>query len=666
MRIRTTVIFLLILGAAVLQAQPTYFARAIAGTASIGDGGAATAARIILPSRVTSDASGNIYVAEALGRIRRVAVDGTITTISSQQNGLASGDDGPAATAGISSLFGITVSGNYLYIAQRVPCNIRRVNLTTGIISNFAGNGTCAAGPDGAAATTTLDFPGALAADRQGRIYITESFVVRRIDPLTGQITRFAGNGTQGFSGDSGLATQAQVWGPLGLAIDSQGTVYISDTANCRIRKVVAATNIITTIAGSATCGTAGDGGAALQAQLVSTGDIALDQTGSQLYLASSGTTIRRVLLSTLTIEKFAGTGTEGAIQENVPPLQADLRLITGVHVDAGGSVLFADFSANRVGKISPAGNLTTFAGGSTFGGDGGPAQAAFLTLPLDVIPEPGGGVLVAESINIRVRRVTSAGVMTTIAGTGAYPLTASGNGGPATAANLAPGALLRDKAGNVYVADGLSNSVRKIALNGTITQVGPPLFSPITGIALDPTEQFIYFSHLSGHRIVRVNIATSAASTFAGTGAPNEAGTAGFSGDGGPANQAKLNFPQRIAVDADGNLYVADSGNHRIRKISPSGDRIDTVAGNGLSDFLGDGGPAVQASVPSPTGVAVDAAGNIFIATASAVLRVDKATGKLNRIAGKTTRGTSSLGGPALQSSFNFINNVSVDSRGV
>ncbi|MEP6963797.1 MAG: hypothetical protein ABI995_17105, partial [Acidobacteriota bacterium] len=121
-----------------------------------------------------------------------------------------------------------------------------------------------------------------------------------------------------------------------------------------------------------------------------------------------------------------------------------------------------------------------------------------------------------------------------------------------------------------------------------------------------------------------------------------------------------------RITVDADGNLYVADSGNYRIRKISPSGDRIDTVAGNGLSDFLGDGGPALQASVPSPTGVAVDAAGNIFIATASAVLRVDKATGKLNRIAGQTTRGTSSLGGPALQSSFNFINNVSVDSRGV
>jgi len=165
MRLKYTLAFIFALATAA-EAQPVYYARSVAGLASSGDGGPATAARVVQPSRVTSDAAGNVYIAETLGRIRKIAVDGTISTYAPRQDGLASGDNGPAAVAGISSLFGITVSGNFLYIAQRVPCNIRRINLTNGIITNFAGNGTCAAGPDGAAAATNLDFPGAIATDK--------------------------------------------------------------------------------------------------------------------------------------------------------------------------------------------------------------------------------------------------------------------------------------------------------------------------------------------------------------------------------------------------------------------------------------------------------------------------------------------------------------------
>jgi len=665
MRIHALAISILTGAATLAQAQPVYYARSVAGLGTNGDGGPARAARVVLPSRLTADAAGNVYVGEASGRIRKIATDGTISSLAQRQDGTASGDNGPVADAGISSLLGLTVSGNFLYIAQRTPCNIRRVNLTTGIISNFAGTGTCAAGPDGAATATSLNSPGALAADRQGRIYVTENGAVRRIDPSTGQIETFAGDGTAGFTGDNGPALQARVNGPTGLAIDSKGTVYISDTGNCRIRRVFITTGIITTIAGSLTCGAAGDGGSAIQAQLANNGDLTLDEPGSLLYVASSNQIIRRLALDTGIIDRFAGTGLQGPVQENIPSFQADLRIVTGIYLDASGNMLFADNAGNRVGKIGLNGLLTTLAGALTYAGDGGPAQYAFLTQPVDVIPEPGGRFLIAESVNRRIRRLSPPGILTTFAGSGA-PGAASGNGASALSATFAPTTIFRDGSGNIYITDSLSNTVRRIATNGAIAQIGPVFNSTLGGVAVDPAERFVYVSLTSQHRIARISLATTQVEVFAGLGAIADSGTAGFSGDGSPAAQAQLSSPQRLFIDPSGNLFVADTGNHRIRRISPSGDRIDTVAGNGLSDFSGDGNLATQASLPRPTAITIDSAGNIIVANDSSVFRVDKITGRMNRIAGRTTRGNSILSVPALQASFNTVGNVSVDERGI
>lgn len=665
MRIHALAISILTGAATLAQAQPTYYARSIAGLGSNGDGGPARAARIVLPSRLTADAAGNVYVGEASGRIRKIATDGTISSLAQRQDGLASGDNGPAADAGISSLVGLTVSGNFLYIAQRSPCNIRRVNLTTGVITNFAGTGTCAAGPDGTASATALNFPGALAADRQGRIYVTENGAVRRIDPSTGQIATFAGDGTAGFAGDNGTALQARVNAPTGLAIDSKGTVYISDTGNCRIRKVAGSPGIISTIAGSLTCGAAGDGGNAILAQLSNNGDLTLDEAGSLLYIASSNQIIRRLALDTGIIDRYAGTGLQGPVQENIPSFQADLRIITGIFLDANGNMLFADYAGNRVGKIALNGLLTTLAGALTYAGDGGPAQYAFLTQPVDVIAEPGGRLLIAESVNRRIRRLSPPGILSTYAGSG-LPGAASGNGGSAQDATFAATTLFRDGSGNVYITDSLSNTVRRIAANGAIAQIGPVFSSTLGGVAVDPAERFVYVSLTSQHRIARISLATNQVEVFAGLGAIADSGSAGFSGDGSSALQAQLNSPQRLFVDPSGNLFVADTGNHRIRRISPSGDRIDTVAGNGLSDFSGDGNLATEASLPRPTAIAIDSAGNIIVANDTSVFRVDKITGRMNRIAGRTTRGNSTLGVPALQASFNTVSSVSVDERGI
>ncbi len=602
---RTLVLALSFLAVAV--GQPTYYARSVAGLSSSGDGGQAKAARVFLPSRVTLDAAGNLYVAEGFGRIRRIGVDGTIASYASRQDGSASGDNGPAAGAGISVLTDLAASGDYLYLAQRSPCNIRRIQLSTGIITNFAGNGTCSAGADGLAGTP-LDSPGALAIDAQGRVYVAEAAVVRRIDPITGRIETFAGDGTAGFAGDGGVPRQARFSSPQGLAIDASGNVYVSDTGNCRIRKI-SAVGVVSTIAGSVSCGTAGNGDLAIVAQLSGNGAIALNDTGSELYIASGSTTIRRLDLQTGIIDRFAGTGVQGAVQDNVPSLTADLRTVSGVHVDRNRDVLFADTDGNRVGRIQANNNLSTVAGALMFAGDGAPAQVGFLSQPVDVIAEGAGRLLITESINRRVRRVSAPGVLSTVAGSGA-PGPASGNGASALAASVAPEALARDASGNIYVADALSRTVRVVSVNGSMNQVGPVFNSVPGGVAVDPTERFAFIAIPAEHRIVRVSLSTREISAYAGIGALGDAPTSGFAGDGGLPTAARLNSPRRLFVDADGSLYVADSGNHRIRRITPNGDRIETVVGNGLSDFSGDGNLATQASIPSPVGVTLDGDG--------------------------------------------------------
>ena len=644
--------------------QPTYYARTIAGLSTNGDGEQARAARVFQPTRVTTDSSGNIYIVEAIGRIRKVATDGVITSFGTKLNGTASGDGGPAADAGFTSLGGITVAGNYLYIAQRSPCNIRRVDLASGLISNFAGNGTCADGADGPA-TNSLNFPATLATDSLGRIYVTEATRVRRIDPVSGTIVNIAGTGTAGFAGDNGVAIVAQLNGPQGIVVDGNGIVYISDTANCRVRRVL--NNIISTVAGSPTCGTSGDGASAIQAQLLGNSDLALDSTGTQLYIATDSTTVRRLQIDTGIIDRYAGTGVAGlTIQENLPPRLADLRSVTGVHLDASGNVLLVDNGANRVVRTGSNGLMFTVAGGPTYAGDGGPAQYGLISLPVEVIAETTGKLLISENINRVIRRFSAPGILSTLAGSRA-PGGASGNGGAALSASLSPVAMVRDAAGDIYVVDALSNTIRRIGANGAISQVGP-IFSVLPGgVAVDATERYVFASLPGLHRIVRISLATDTVNVYAGVGAVTAAGTAGFAGDGGLPTDARLNSPQRLAVDADGNLYFADSGNHRIRRINASGDRIDTVAGNGTSDYSGDGNLALQASLPNPIGVAVDGTGNILASNASAIFRLEKSTGRIQRIAGGSTRGnTPTLGVTALQATFNGISNVTVDDRGV
>jgi sugar lactone lactonase YvrE len=340
-----------------------------------------------------------------------------------------------------------------------------------------------------------------------------------------GIITTVAGNGTTNYSGDGGAATNAGLFRPTGVAVDSSCNLFIADSFNNRIRKVSAG-GIITTVAGSGPTG----------------------------YGAGS----------------FSG---DGGVATN-----ATLNDPTSVAVDAKGILLIADHMNNCIRKVITNGIIGTVAGGGANNpGNGGAATDAALGYPSGVALDANGNFFFAEDLGSRVRKVTTNGIITIVAGginNGAPSF--SGDGGPATSAGLAYcTSVVVGTSGNLFIADERNNRIRKVSTNGIIT-------------------------------------------TFAGSG-PNYfyPGGGSYSGDGGAATNATLNQPIGVALDASGNLFIADTYNQRIREVNASG-IITTMAGNGTTNYLGDGGAATNASFHWPTGMALDPGGNLFIADES------------------------------------------------
>ncbi len=361
-----------------------------------------------------------------------------------------------------------------------------------------------------------------------------------RANGQSGTITTYAGDGN-GYSGDGGPATSAGLDGPSGLAMDSNRNLYIADTGNNVIRKV-SPDGIITTYAGNGNAGFSGDGAPATAASL----NIHIDPVG--------------------------------------------------VAVDASGNLYIADTLNNRIRMVSASSGIITTVAGNGFGateglggfsGDGGPATAAELFAPTGLAVDSSGNLYIADLGNMRVRKVSSNGTITTVAGSGCTLSEStpdcggfSGDGGPATSATLnRPSALAFDTAGNLYIADNENNRIRKVSPAGVIT----------TFAGIGPACEF-----------------------------QNLSCTGSFSGDGGPATSAGLNAPQGLATDRAGNVYISDTNNLRVRVVSPAG-IITTYAGDGQFDYnifdsAGDGGPATSALINLPDGLATDTAGDLFI----------------------------------------------------
>jgi hypothetical protein len=318
----------------------------------------------------------------------------------------------------------------------------------------------------------------------------------------------------------------------------------------------------------------------------------------------------------------FAGTGAAGFGGDGGPATSAGLQQPMAVAWLGDGSALVADFGNHRIRRISPSGQITTVAGSGTDGysGDGGPATSARLSWPIDVEPTADGGFLIADLGNKRVRRVSPAGLITTVAGTGQGG--SQGDGGPATSARLgAPTGIAVTADGGFLVADASAQRVRRVSPDGTITgvagngtaggagdegaAVAAQLNAPV-GVAALPDGGFLVAEY-EGHRIRRVS-AAGVITRVAGI------GSAGFSGDGGAATAAGLNKPVGVSTTPDGGFLIGDSLNGRVRKVSADG-TIATVAGSGWRGYAGDGGPAVLAQLRSPAAAVESPSGAILIA---------------------------------------------------
>jgi uncharacterized protein (TIGR03437 family) len=675
----------------------TYTITTVAGTGTNsggpfgvdGDNGPATSAQLFNPQGVAVDAAGNLYIADTLNhRIRKVS-NGVITTVAGMWIGTGgsgvllggySGDGGPATSAELNTPESIAVdSAGNLYIADAYNFRIREVS--NGVITTVAGGGSAFPGDSGPATNAVLSYLEGIAVDSAGNLYIadTDNNRIRKVS--NGVITTVAGSGTQGYSGDNGPAIGAQLNIPYGVAVDSAGNLYIADAHNNRIRKV--SNGVITTVAGNGTQGYSGDNGPAVSAQLHTPNRVAVDSAGN-LYIADTDNQrIRKVANGVITT--VGGNGTCCFSGDGGPATGAQLAYPTGVAVDSAGNLYIADTQNNRIRVLAPVGSPCAYsvapaslqapaAGGnltvsiqtgaacpwavSNLPGwitvSGASSGAGSATVTLVVAPNSGSAMSATVSI---------AGVSVTVAQPAATAF-CTYSASPTTLQAPAAG-------GNVTVSIQttascpwtVSNLPSWITVSGassgagsaTVTLVVPPNSGSamsatilIAGVSVTVTQPAAGPPPTTAYTI----------HTVAGNGGY------GYSGDGGSATTAEVYHPAGVAMDPAGNLYIADTDNQRIRKVANG--IITTVAGNGVLGFGGDNGPATSAQFWSPQGVAVDSAGNLYVADTnnSRIRRVSN--GVITTVAGNGASGYTGDGGPAISAQLNQpMGGVAVDSAG-
>ncbi len=625
-----------------------YTIRTVAGTLDVAEGLPATEARLFNPHAVAFDSAGNAYVTEASNnRVRKIDTSGIITTIAGTGEEGYAGDGGPATQAEFDSPRGIGVNWlGEIFVADYGNDVVRKIDVlgristisTSGPLFNpdglaldlfgnivvaeshvrnhlvrridSRGNVTTIAGVagqrggfegGGSAAKARLYYPRAVAADAAGNVYVADSFNqrVRKIDP-TGTIRTIAGTGERGYSGDGGPAIDAQLASPNGLLVDAAGNVYVSDSGNYRVRKVDSS-GMIETIAGTGEPGNFGNGGPAVEARLRYPRNLALDSS-DHLFIADTGNdTVRRISGSGM-IEPFAGSGEPIDKRDGGPASLAQFGYPNDIAADATGNVYVLD--ANQVRRIDANGMIAAIAGTGEYGhsGDGGPAIAADLRNPTELELDPAGNLYLSERFGYRVRKIDTAGTITTIAGTGERGF--SGDGGAATEAQFGSlGAVAADSLGNLYIADTYNHRVRKIDTSGVITTyVG-------TGVR-DRTSEFGYVVSTGD-------------------------GPSDFHWEPGgiaPAAEARLSSPSELAMDANDILYVFDLGNRS--SFNGRVGRIDTASSEPLIT------PLPPMDVPRfLTGFDVDDAGNVFVFSRGSVLMFDSEGSRATVAGGGETR---------------------------
>jgi trimeric autotransporter adhesin len=619
----------------------------------------------VSPIGITFDNTGNLYFSTST-YVFKMTASGTVTRLAGNSLHVDSGDGGLAVNAGLSSPAGLAFdSAGNLFIADGTY--IRMIS-PPGIITTVAGTGVYnTSGDGGPALDARVDGAYGLAFDGSGNLYFSQMFAntVRKISK-SGIITTVAGDIVQGFAGDGGLAVNAELNQPMGIAFDSAGNLYIADYANNRVRKVTTA-GVITTVVGNGTCCFSGDNGPATGAQLNFPTSVAVDGAGN-VYIGDAERV--RMVSPSGNFETIAGGGA-APVGSSGPALSVQLSQPAGLALDSKGNLYVTDEFGFFIFAISPAGILSTAVGNGTnrYTGDGGLAVNAQLGEPSAVVVDSAGNLYIGDLDDPVVRKVSPAGIITTIAGNGTPGF--SGDGGPATSAQLSGSTFARDLAldgaGNLYIVDGDNFRVRRVSPDGIITTVAGGGTGGDGGLA---TNAFLGGAqsvavdgegnlYISQGFAVRMVSADGLISTVAGN------GTQGFSGDGGPATKAEINNATGLAVDAFGDLFIADEQNNRIRMVSKEG-IISTVAGGGPgSSPCASGGVAATAgTLYGPWGIALDAAGNLYIAENDCA-EVVSPSGVMTAFAGNGTFGYTGDGGPPTAAELSFPQGVAVDKSG-
>ncbi len=617
-----------------VHAQPltfTTFAGSAGGPGSAD--GTAGAARFNAPHGVATDSAGNVYVADRVNHtIRKITPAGVVTTMAGTA-GLSGGSDGAGSAARFDSPQGVaTDSGGNVYVAVQFNHTIRKIT-QAGMVTTLAGSAGFSGSADGPGSAARFNNPTAVATDSGGNVFVADNnnHTIRKITSA-GVVTTLAG--LAGLIGSAdGAGSTARFNGPHGVATDSGGNVYVSDQFNRTIRKITPV-GVVTTLAGAvAQPGSADGTGSA--ARFADPRGTATDSSGNVYVADQFNFTIRKItpagLVTTLAgTARFSGNadGTGSSARFNSPQ---------GVAVDSGGNVYVGDQFNNTIRKITPAGRVTTLAGLATSGSADGTGSAARFDSPNGVAIDSGGNLYVADQSNYTIRKITPAGLVTTVAGSVGGPGFADGTGSAARFGD--PRGTATDSGGNVYVADQFYHTVRKITPAGLVTTLAGTAgltgsangtgsaarFNSPQGVAADGGLNVYVVDQMNNtiRKITTAGVVTTLA------------GTAGLSGsDDGTGSAARFNNPIGVATDSGGNAYVSDQNNNTIRKVTPAG-VVTTLAG--LAGLGGNAdGTGSAARFNKPIGVTTDSAGSVYVAdTLNGTIRKITSAGVVTTLAG-------------------------------
>ena len=624
------------LAAANASAQDTPF-RTLAGMSPAGDAnGIATEARFNGLTGIAIDSSGNLFVVDQQNcQIRKVTSAGAVTDFAGSPNCGAANGTGEAAQFNFPTGIAVDSAGN-LYVADTNSHTIRKIT-AAGVVTTLAGLAFNSGITDGTGSAARFNRPTAIAVDGAGIVYVadTNNHTIRQVTPA-GVVTTLAGTPGSGFT--DGPAASAKFNSPRGIAVDAAGSnVYVADSNNQAIRKIAA--GVVTTLAGGAFGSQDGTGPAA---GFNGPRGLAMDGAGN-IYVADIFNQRIRQVTPAGVVTTLAGSFRQGGIDgpANAGPTGARFNNPEGVAASGAGVVYVADTSNDTIRKIA-SGVVTTVAGfAGSFGSADGEEQLARFGIPSGVAIDSQGTLYVADRNNHTIRKITRTGVVTTLAGLADNPGNIDGTGSAARFSN--PSGVAVDSTGTVYVFDTGNGKVRKITPDGVVTTLAgdgtfgntdgtgsAARFSSQGGIAVDSSTGLVYVADALNQKIRRITPG-GVVTTIAGS--QGLAGTA----DGAGSN-ARFNNPRALAVDASGNVYIADSGNHTIRSMTPAG-VVSTVAGVPGS-IGGNDGPATGANPARfnfPTGIAVDSAGTLYVSDTNSHTVRRIAGNAVTRLAGCT-----------------------------